>query len=107
MGGEGALRANVAVVGHVEWIDFAVVPRLPRPGEILHAREAWAEAAGGGAVAAVQMTKLTGSALFFTALAGDDLGRRTAEQLARQGVTLHAGSRDGTQRRGFVFLDDD
>ena len=107
MAPDGLLEARVAVVGHVEWVDIAVVPRLPRPGEILPARESWEEAAGGGAIAAVQMAKLTGGALFFTALAGDDRGGRTAEQLARQGATVHAGSRDGTQRRAFVYLDDD
>jgi ribokinase len=101
------LHARVAVVGHVEWVDFAVVPRLPRPGEILHARQSWEEAAGGGAVAAVQIAKLTGDSLFLTALAGDELGRRTAEQLARQGVTVHAAAREGIQRRGFVHLDGD
>ena len=104
---DGLLEARVAVVGHVEWVDIAVVPRLPHPGEILPARESWEEAAGGGAIAAVQMAKLTGGALFFTALAGDVRGSRTAEQLARQGATVHAGSRDGTQRRALVYLDDD
>ena len=107
MAPDGLLDARVAVVGHVEWVDFAVVGRLPRPGEILHARQTWEEAAGGGAVAAVQIVKLTGEATFLTALARDELGRRTAEQLARQGVTVHAGERDGIQRRGFVHLDDD
>jgi ribokinase len=102
----GPVDARVAVVGHVEWMDFAVVTRLPRPGEILHARASWEEAAGGGAVAAVQMTKLAGSALFFTALAGDELGRLTRDQLTRQGVSVHAAPRDGTQRRGFTHLDD-
>jgi ribokinase len=103
---DGLVQARVAAVGHVEWVDFAVVPRLPRPGEIMHARETWEEAAGGGAVAAVQMAKLAGGALFLTALAGDENGRRTAEQLARQGVTVHAAAREGVQRRGFVHLDD-
>jgi ribokinase len=107
MAPDGLVEARVAVVGHVEWVDFAVVPRVPRPGEILHAREHWQEAAGGGAVAAVQMVKLTGAALFFTALADDDLRRRTVEQLARQGVNVHAGRREAAQRRGFVHLDDD
>jgi ribokinase len=101
------VNARVAVVGHVEWVDFAVVPRLPHPGEILHVPEFWAEAAGGGAVAVVQMAKLSGSALFVTALAGDDLGRRTAEQLAEQAVTVHAAPREGVQRRGFTYLTDD
>jgi len=104
---DGLVHARVAVVGHVEWIDFAVVPRLPRPGEILHAHEFWEEAAGGGAVAAVQMAKLTGGALFITALAGDEAGRRTAMQLERQAVTVRAVPREGTQRRGFVYLDDE
>jgi ribokinase len=107
MAPDGLVDARVAVVGHVEWVDFAVVPRLPRPGEIMHARQTWEEAAGGGAVAAVQMAKLAGDSLFLTALAGDELGERTAEQLARQGVTVHAGAREGIQRRGFVYLDDD
>jgi ribokinase len=104
MAGEQLLQAKVAVVGHVEWVDFAVVPRLPHPGEILHVSEFWAEAAGGGAVAVVQMAKLTGGALFLTALAGDHLGRLTAEQLAGQGVKVHAAGREGTQRRGFTYL---
>ena len=45
---------RVAVVGHVEWVEFAEVDAVPRAGEIVHAREIWSEAAGGGAVAAVQ-----------------------------------------------------
>jgi ribokinase len=98
------VQARVAVVGHVEWVDFAVVPRLPQPGEILHVPEFWAEAAGGGAVAVVQMAKLSGGALFVTALAGDELGRRTEAQLAGHGVTLHAAPREGIQRRAFTYL---
>jgi ribokinase len=98
------VQARVAVVGHVEWVDFAVVTRLPNPGEILHVPEFWDEAAGGGAVAAVQMAKLTGSALFVTALAGDELGRRTEAQLAARGVVLHAAPREGIQRRAFTYL---
>jgi ribokinase len=104
MAGQQLVQARVAVVGHVEWVDFAVTPRLPHPGEIMHVPEFWAEAAGGGAVAVVQMVKLTGGALFVTALAGDDLGRRTAEQLAGQGVRVHAADREGMQRRGFTYL---
>jgi ribokinase len=104
MAAEQLLQARVGVVGHVEWVDFAIVPRLPLPGEILHVPEFWAEAAGGGAVAAVQMTKLTGNALFFTALARDQLGERTKQQLAGQHVTLHAAPRAGNQRRAFTYL---
>ena len=98
-------RARVAVVGHVEWADFAVVERLPHPGEIIHASHYWAEAAGGGAVAAVQMLKLAGAATFFTALSQDELGRASDAQLEAAGVTLHAAGRPEPQRRAFVHLD--
>lgn len=95
------------MVGHVEWIEFARVPRVPRPGEIVHATEWFDDAGGGGAVAAVQLAKLAGECEFFTALAGDELGRRSQERLEELGVTVYAAPRPGIQRRGFVHLDDD
>jgi ribokinase len=98
---------RVAVVGHVEWIEFARVPRVPKPGEIMHVTEWWEEVGGGGAVATVQLAKLAGGAEFFTALAGDENGRRARERLEELGVTVHAAPRPGVQRRGFVYLDDD
>lgn len=98
---------RVAVVGHVEWIEFARVPRLPRQGEILHATEWWEDVGGGGAVAAVQLAKLAGGAEFYTALAGDAHGRRSRERLEELGVTVHAAPRNGLHRRGFTFLDPD
>ena len=55
---------KVGVVGHVEWIEFARVERVPVAGEIVHALEAWEEPGGGGAVAAVQLAKLAGEATF-------------------------------------------
>jgi ribokinase len=100
-------RPRVAVVGHVEWIEFARVSHVPHPGEILHATEWWQEVGGGGAVAAVQLAKLAGEAEFFTALGDDDLGRRARERLEELGVTVHAARRPDPQRRGFVFLDAD
>jgi len=96
-----------AVVGHVEWIEFARVPHVPRPGEILHATEWWEDVGGGGAVAAVQLAKLAGGVEFFTALAQDDHGRRSKERLEELGVTVYAAPRPGAQRSGFVYLDDD
>ena len=98
---------RVAVVGHVEWVEFARVPHMPEPGEIVHASEWWEEAGGGGAVAAVQLAKLAGSAEFFTALGDDDLGRRARERLEELGVTVYAAKRPGPQRRGVVHLDGD
>ena len=94
-----------AVVGHVEWVDFLTVSHVPVAGEIVNAGQWWAEAAGGGAVAAVQLAKLAGGALFFTAVGNDDLGRRSEAQLSGQSVELAAASRDAPQRRAVTFLD--
>lgn len=100
-------RVRVGVVGHVEWIQFAVVPAVPRPGEIAHASEVLELAAGGGAVAAVQLARLAGSAPFFTALGDDDHGRRARDELQGHGVELEAAVRnDAPTRRGFTYLDD-
>src|SRR5215210_6423368 len=98
---------RVAVVGHVEWMEFARVPRLPAPGEIVHVTESWEEAGGGEAVAPVQLAKLGGGADFFTALASDERARLSAERLARHGVRVHASPRDVPQRRGFTHIDAD
>lgn len=98
---------RVAVVGHVEWIEFARVPHVPRPGEIVHATEWWQDAGGGGAVAAVQLARLAGECDFFTALADDANGRRARERLEELGVRVFAAPRQGAQRRGFVYLDGD
>src|SRR5262249_55749278 len=82
---------KLAGVGREEWVEFARVDHAPEPGEIVHALEAWEEPAGGGAVAAVQLANLAGSCLLFTALADDDLGRRSRKELEARGVTVHAG----------------
>ena len=62
---------RTAVVGHVEWVECAVVDRVPLAGEITHADETFEIAGGGGAIAAVQLARLAGECTFYTAL-GDD-----------------------------------
>jgi ribokinase len=97
---------RAGVVGHVEWVDFAVVDRLPVPGEILHAREHFAEAGGGGGVAVVQMRRILGAARFFTAVGDDVHGRAAVERLRDvHGVEVHAATRPREQRRAFTYLD--
>jgi ribokinase len=96
---------NVAVVGHVEWIEFARVERVPAAGEIVHALECWEEPGGGGAVAAVQLARLAGGCLFLTALGDDELGNRAARELNALGVRVEAAWRAKPQRRAFVFTD--
>jgi ribokinase len=95
----------VAVVGHVEWIEFARVEELPASGEIVHASEVWEQPGGGGAVAAGQLAKLAGSARLYTALGDDELGRRAAAELIELGLTVEATTRPEPQRRGFVHVD--
>ena len=100
--------ARVGVVGHVEWVQFALVEQVPAAGEIVHARETFAEPAGGGAVAVVQLRKLAGSAVFLTALGDDETAARVAEHLReRHDVELHAAQRPEPHRQTFTFLDGD
>jgi ribokinase len=96
----------VAVVGHVEWVQFARVERVPKPGEIVSASEVWEEPAGGGAVAAVQLANLNGSVDFFTSLGDDERAQRSRERLTELGVTVHAGDAGQPQRRAFCYVDE-
>jgi len=100
---------RVAAVGHVEWVEFAEVERLPRPGEIINARRVWSEPAGGAAVAAVQLAKLAGGhGLFFTSLGDDELGHAAKAGLEELGLTVHvAWRRNQPTRRAFTYVDDD
>jgi ribokinase len=103
---KAAAPVRVGVVGHLEWVQFACVARVPRAGEIVHASSAFEEPAGGGAVAAVQLRKLAGAARFLTALGDDELARRAARRLREHhDVELHACSRPSPQRRCFTLLD--
>jgi len=97
---------RAAVVGHVEWIEFVPVEHVPRTGEIVGAADSWAEAAGGGAVAAVQLAQLADTVHFFTALGGDDLGRAAKGELEERGIEVHASFVETPQRRGFTYIDE-
>jgi len=97
---------RVAVVGHVEWVEFARVDHVPVAGEIVHALETWEEPAGGGAVAAVQLANLNGDALFFTALGDDELGRRSRRELEERGVVVHEARVAEPQRRALTHVDE-
>lgn len=96
---------RAAVVGHVEWVEFIRVERVPTAGEIVHAHAWWEEPAGGGAGAAVQLRKLAGDALFFTALGDDDLGRRAEREFAERGLKVHAAFRPERTRRAVTHID--
>lgn len=104
---EVAEGVRCAVVGHVEWIEFVRVERVPKPGEIVTALDGWGEAAGGGAMAARELIRLGAQTTFFTALGRDDLGERAERELRRHGLRLELVFRDAPQRRGFTFLDEE
>ena len=91
---------RVAVVGHVEWVTHGRSPGPVLAGNIHHLETGIEEPAGGGGVAARSLPALGAERTrFFTALADDEAGRRSAELIAADGVEVHAGSRRGRQNR--------
>ncbi len=99
-------RPRVAVVGHVEWVQFAHVPHVPRAGDVLHARDPFEEPAGGGAVAAVQLARLAGSCTLVTALGDDEHGRRSVARLNELGVHARAATRAERTRTAVTLVDE-
>jgi ribokinase len=97
---------RIAVVGHVEWVDFVEVPRLPKGGEILAATGAFTRAAGGGGVAAVVLAGLGAEVHFFCALGEDADGHAAADQLTERGVRVHAAWRPQPTRRAITLLEE-
>jgi ribokinase len=93
-----------AVVGHVEWVEFARVPTVPAAGAIVHADRVWAEPAGGGAVVARQLQRLAGRCELFTALGDDELGRESVQRLAQLGLDVHV-QWGGSTRRAWTHVD--
>lgn len=95
------------MVGHVEWVQFALVAHVPVAGEVVHAHEPFEEPAGGGAVVAVQLARLAGGAAFVTALGDDEYGRRSVTRLGELGVEVRASVLAGTPTRRAVTLVDE
>jgi ribokinase len=98
-----------AVVGHVEWVEFARVQHWPEPGAIIHATDVWSEPAGGGAVVARQLALLAGRCELFTAFGRDEAGRSAVRRLAELGIDTHVqypGSTPST-RRAWTHIDGD
>jgi ribokinase len=97
---------RLAVVGHVEWVNFLAVDVLPAAGLIGHATRSLEEPAGGGAVVAVQLARLLGRPVpFFTALGRDAIGERAAARLRELGLDLQVAWRELPTRRGVSFVD--
>jgi ribokinase len=98
-------RRRVAVVGHVEWVDFVPVAGLPAPGQVIHSTGAFARAAGGGGVVAAVLSELGAEVDFFCALGGDALGRAAAAELGERGINLQVAWRAQPTRRALTLLE--
>jgi ribokinase len=98
---------RVGVVGHVEWVDFLVTDRLPRPGEILHVRSAHEAAGGGGGMAAYALRSLAGTCEFFCAVGDDVRGAAAADGLRAAGIDVRAAVHARPQRRTVTYLTGD
>lgn len=96
---------RVAVLGHVEVVEFLDINHVPAAGEIVHAVSRLTVAAGGGAVAAVGLARWAGSCALYCALGDDELGHRAEAQLRARGVTVHAAWRSSPQRRAITMID--
>lgn len=96
---------RVAVVGHVEWVEFVPVPRFPERGKITAANGAFVHAGGGAVVAAAVMAELGAEVDLFCALGRDDTGEAAATELTARGITVHAAWRDVPTRRVITLLE--
>ena len=96
---------RTAVLGHTEWIEFGYVDAVPPPGGIAHAARAWEAVGGGGAVSSVQLTRLTGSCTFYTALGNDPIRLASERDLSGLGVRVRAAVRDEPSRRAVTLVD--
>jgi len=97
---------KLAVVGHVEWMTFVEVDKLPRAGNITRSIRHQEEAAGGGAVTAIAMSNLINQEVhFFTALGKDYLGKESYSRLKERNLKLHVAWRNEPTRKGISFID--
>ena len=101
-------KLKLAVIGHVEWMTFLKVDKLPLAGQISHAEDSFEEAAGGAAVAAVQMARLiNGPVDLITSLGKDKYGEKSYERLTQLGLNLKVAWREQPTRKGISLISKD
>ncbi|HET9074154.1 MAG TPA: PfkB family carbohydrate kinase [Solirubrobacteraceae bacterium] len=96
---------RVAVVGHIEWVDFLAVAQTPAVGQITPASRVRMNAGGGAVVAAVVMAGLGARVEFFGAVGDDEIGRRAVDELKAHGIRVACAVRDAPTRQVITFLD--
>jgi ribokinase len=97
---------RVAVIGHVEWVQFVQLPAPPARGGLEQATPAAEHAGGGAVVAAAVLAELGAEVEFFCALGDDERGARSERELTGRGITVHAARRAAPSRFVFTMLDD-
>ncbi len=101
-------KLKLAVIGHVEWVTFLKVDQLPLAGQISHAKDCFEEAAGGAAVAAVQMTRLINEPVdLITSLGKDSYGEKCYKRLTELGLNLKVAWREKPTRKGISLISKD
>ena len=95
---------RVAVVGHVEFVEFVSVAHLPAAGEVVNGEGAFQRAGGGGGVSAGMLAETGAQVELFTAFGDDELGGRAVAQLREAGVTVHTATRASTPTRRAITL---
>lgn len=96
---------RIAVVGHVEWVQFLRVDHLPIRGEIQSAHRESAHAGGGAVVAAAALADMGAQVDFYGAVGSDALGDAAVEELAGRGITVQMARRAGPSREVITLLD--
>ena len=98
-------KLKLAVIGHVEWVTFLKVDQLPFAGGISHAKDFFEDAAGGAAVAAVQMARLINEPVdLITSLGKDTYGEKCYERLTKLGLNLKVAWREKPTRKGISLI---
>jgi ribokinase len=96
---------RIAVVGHVEWVQFLRVDRFPVPGEIQRAQRESTHAGGGAVVAAATLAELGAEVDFYGAVGSDAIGDAAVNELVERGMTVRAARRPGPTREVLTLLD--
>jgi ribokinase len=97
---------RVAVVGHVEWVEFVRVRVSPPRGGLEQATRLAEHSGGGAVVAAAVLAQLGAEVEFFCALGDDHRAARSEHELTARGITVHAARRSQPSRFVFTMLDE-
>jgi ribokinase len=97
---------RVAVVGHVEWVEFVRLQDYPPRGGLVQSTLVNEHAAGGAVIAAAVLRSLGAEVEFFCALGDDERARHSERELTARGIMVHAARRAQPSRFVFTMADD-